>query len=141
MQRYIVYIFFFSSRRRHTRLVSDWSSDVCSSDLFPPVQVFCAMFCNWLAQVCTSAVVCSDSALEQIASFLGGAHPSGRRRLASGEQHHPRDPEQSEDELTEANGIDAAEQRRTGQRPRDSRQREANGQAPHLPRQQPRPPV
>src|SRR5438093_809817 len=27
--------FFFSSRRRHTRLVSDWSSDVCSSDLFP----------------------------------------------------------------------------------------------------------
>src|SRR5262249_56825498 len=24
----------FSSRRRHTRLVSDWSSDVCSSDLF-----------------------------------------------------------------------------------------------------------
>src|ERR1019366_10426307 len=22
----------FSSRRRHTRLVSDWSSDVCSSD-------------------------------------------------------------------------------------------------------------
>src|SRR5215213_10586050 len=28
--------FFFSSRRRHTRLVSDWSSDVCSSDLFVP---------------------------------------------------------------------------------------------------------
>src|SRR5258706_8844232 len=27
---------FFSSRRRHTRLVSDWSSDVCSSDLFIP---------------------------------------------------------------------------------------------------------
>src|SRR5258706_4519128 len=27
------YLFFFSSRRRHTRLVSDWSSDVCSSDL------------------------------------------------------------------------------------------------------------
>src|SRR5437016_5828106 len=25
-------VFFFSSRRRHTRLVSDWSSDVCSSD-------------------------------------------------------------------------------------------------------------
>src|SRR5262249_56644643 len=23
----------FTSRRRHTRLVSDWSSDVCSSDL------------------------------------------------------------------------------------------------------------
>src|ERR1039457_2248819 len=27
--------FFFSSRRRHTRLQGDWSSDVCSSDLYP----------------------------------------------------------------------------------------------------------
>src|SRR5262245_63128081 len=31
---YIWYLFFFfSSRRRHTRCRSDWSSDVCSSDL------------------------------------------------------------------------------------------------------------
>ena len=29
--------FFFSSRRRHTRLRRDWSSDVCSSDLGVPV--------------------------------------------------------------------------------------------------------
>ena len=29
----LVLFFFFSSRRRHTILVSDWSSDVCSSDL------------------------------------------------------------------------------------------------------------
>ena len=28
-----MYVFFFSSRRRHTRLRRDWSSDVCSSDL------------------------------------------------------------------------------------------------------------
>src|SRR5256884_9516489 len=28
-----VIIFFFSSRRRHTRCSRDWSSDVCSSDL------------------------------------------------------------------------------------------------------------
>src|SRR5256885_10737791 len=27
------HVFFFSSRRRHTRLQGDWSSDVCSSDL------------------------------------------------------------------------------------------------------------
>src|SRR6202142_4726716 len=27
------FLFFFSSRRRHTRLVGDWSSDVCSSYL------------------------------------------------------------------------------------------------------------
>src|SRR5256885_5589341 len=31
-----VYYFFFSSRRRHTRLQGDWSSDVCSSDLADP---------------------------------------------------------------------------------------------------------
>src|SRR5438477_12064656 len=29
-------LFFFSSRRRHTRLTCDWSSDVCSSDLSWP---------------------------------------------------------------------------------------------------------
>src|SRR5256885_13160543 len=29
----MVSCFFFSSRRRHTRLQGDWSSDVCSSDL------------------------------------------------------------------------------------------------------------
>src|SRR5688500_6421139 len=28
-------LFFFSGRRRHTRLQGDWSSDVCSSDLRP----------------------------------------------------------------------------------------------------------
>src|SRR2546422_5206664 len=27
-------VFFFSSRRRHTRCSRDWSSDVCSSDLY-----------------------------------------------------------------------------------------------------------
>src|SRR2546430_3582459 len=31
VSRFIV--FFFSSRRRHTRFDCDWSSDVCSSDL------------------------------------------------------------------------------------------------------------
>src|SRR6266566_7738895 len=40
--------FFFSSRRRHTRLQGDWSSDVCSSDLldlrtrFPHVHLLLA---------------------------------------------------------------------------------------------------
>src|SRR5262247_3545816 len=32
--------FFFSSRRRHTRCLSDWSSDVCSSDLIRRVAVY-----------------------------------------------------------------------------------------------------
>src|SRR5260221_2260121 len=30
---YHLLFFFFSSRRRHTRSLCDWSSDVCSSDL------------------------------------------------------------------------------------------------------------
>src|SRR5438874_3939177 len=30
---FLVSFFFFSSRRRHTRSLRDWSSDVCSSDL------------------------------------------------------------------------------------------------------------
>src|SRR3979409_227014 len=30
---FFIIFFFFSSRRRHTRSFSDWSSDVCSSDL------------------------------------------------------------------------------------------------------------
>src|SRR5260221_8448767 len=37
---------FFSSRRRHTRSLCDWSSDVCSSDLAKPSRTFhiCALF-------------------------------------------------------------------------------------------------
>src|SRR5438034_9324845 len=30
---HVIILFFFSSRRRHTRSLCDWSSDVCSSDL------------------------------------------------------------------------------------------------------------
>src|SRR5262252_5443141 len=33
MRRPTMFSFFFSSRRRHTRSLCDWSSDVCSSDL------------------------------------------------------------------------------------------------------------
>src|SRR3989440_13082528 len=33
MGLYFCVLFFFSSRRRHTRSDRDWSSDVCSSDL------------------------------------------------------------------------------------------------------------
>src|SRR5438270_7153968 len=33
-------LFFFSSRRRHTRFDCDWSSDVCSSDLKSDIRLF-----------------------------------------------------------------------------------------------------
>src|SRR3712207_6862306 len=37
----LIYVFFFfSSRRRHTRYWRDWSSDVCSSDLWASIAVF-----------------------------------------------------------------------------------------------------
>src|SRR2546430_4202495 len=47
----ICVFFFFSSRRRHTRFDCDWSSDVCSSDLFINVD-FPAPFAPTIA--CTS---------------------------------------------------------------------------------------
>src|SRR6266568_6617547 len=34
------FVFFFSSRRRHTRWNCDWSSDVCSSDLALAAEVW-----------------------------------------------------------------------------------------------------
>src|SRR5204863_934095 len=37
------YFFFFSSRRRHTRSLRDWSSDVCSSDLACHRDIDCAV--------------------------------------------------------------------------------------------------
>src|SRR5207249_11820586 len=41
------FFFFFSSRRRHTRSKRDWSSDVCSSDLFA-----CSRKREFLADAC-----------------------------------------------------------------------------------------
>src|SRR5690348_17679920 len=43
-------LFFFSSRRRHTRWTGDWSSDVCSSDLVP------FHWARWLAVLPPTAV-------------------------------------------------------------------------------------
>src|SRR5260221_6549634 len=36
--------FFFSSRRRHTRSLCDWSSDVCSSDLYMFLRAFLVLY-------------------------------------------------------------------------------------------------
>src|SRR5437763_8071484 len=42
---YFCFYFFFSSRRRHTRYIGDWSSDVCSSDLqYPGDSLRCVLF-------------------------------------------------------------------------------------------------
>src|SRR2546430_15610070 len=52
-----MFVFFFSSRRRHTRFDCDWSSDVCSSDLGAShfiQQIFTAIFltnCTQLSEL------------------------------------------------------------------------------------------
>src|SRR5438309_8423413 len=45
------FFFFFSSRRRHTRWNCDWSSDVCSSDLFSRFLLGIGEAGNWPAGV------------------------------------------------------------------------------------------
>src|SRR2546430_8041169 len=51
-------VFFFSSRRRHTRFDCDWSSDVCSSDLEPSARCWDAALSadpwTWLGDQITS---------------------------------------------------------------------------------------
>src|SRR5258706_11960035 len=54
------HFFFFSSRRRHTRLVSDWSSDVCSSDL------------GWAGTKQTSAVAAPFILVNSLAGLAAG---------------------------------------------------------------------
>src|SRR5438477_2258156 len=53
--------FFFSSRRRHTRLTCDWSSDECSSDL-PPADE-CNQGCDTTSGLCTpqASTPCTDT--------------------------------------------------------------------------------
>src|SRR5437764_8599030 len=42
----LLLLFFFSRRRRHTRYIGDWSSDVCSSDLFLILAVIAIVYHN-----------------------------------------------------------------------------------------------
>src|SRR3989304_1632641 len=44
--------FFFSSRRRHTSCSRDWSSDVCSSDLFPFYNLYETKDHRWISVAC-----------------------------------------------------------------------------------------
>jgi len=60
-----VIIFFFSSRRRHTRYWRDWSSDVCSSDLGVDVDVV-SLFCSH--PICDKMTI--DSVKKQMKRIL-----------------------------------------------------------------------
>src|SRR2546426_9504894 len=59
-------LFFFSSRRRHTRLQGDWSSDVCSSDLV----------------VCRFGLMLMPAAERALAEMLRVLVPGGRIGVA-----------------------------------------------------------
>src|SRR5215211_1556924 len=62
--RYIhLFFFFFSSRRRHTRSLCDWSSDVCSSDLASSARVDELFAAQARRTPRTVAVVSGDEAL------------------------------------------------------------------------------
>src|SRR2546426_12447263 len=66
--------FFFSSRRRHTRLQGDWSSDVCSSDL--SFQIVTALACLIAVTIWKEAgffMIFYLAALQSIAPVLGEA--------------------------------------------------------------------
>src|SRR5262245_61208312 len=67
--------FFFSSRRRHTRCLSDWSSDVCSSDLHEALHYMLQVAAG-LAHAAARGVVHRDIKPSNII-----VTPSGRAKL------------------------------------------------------------
>src|SRR5205085_4569520 len=67
-------VFFFSSRRRHTRFDCDWSSDVCSSDLLRRRQDP-----GRGAQVFARAEGAGEAAESRIRSALPGQHKAAAR--------------------------------------------------------------
>src|SRR5690606_39710370 len=65
--------FFFSSRRRHTRFSRDWSSDVCSSDLF------CNQRLAHRRSLAAHGVGCEFAAMRRaLAATHGAARPGPR---------------------------------------------------------------
>src|SRR5256885_9063939 len=70
----IGYVFFFSSRRRHTRLQGDWSSDVCSSDLERALE---GRPMDWTCQAGNKCFYVSAEGMFQFCY-----HVPSRRRLA-----------------------------------------------------------
>src|SRR5256885_7416274 len=84
-------LFFFSSRRRHTRLQGDWSSDVCSSDLRAPFRALLRLAVSANPKGLSSVVhhllprlpQSVDSKLHHIARFqiLRRLHPQDRKSV------------------------------------------------------------
>src|SRR5256885_6580475 len=69
---------FFSSRRRHTRLQGDWSSDVCSSDL-GAMPLMASSFIPGGTAATDDTQAGRAQALEEFKSFLHAADTQGFR--------------------------------------------------------------
>src|SRR5256885_3743357 len=89
--RDIIFSFFFSSRRRHTRLQGDWSSDVCSSDLEtafslmrPPghhaTKTQAMGFC-YLSNIAIAALEARATGVQRVAIYDFDVHRSEERRV------------------------------------------------------------
>src|SRR5207249_7727278 len=100
--------FFFSSRRRHTRSKRDWSSDVCSSDLWQ---------CDLTSYECTHTAKGPKEPIEPAAT-----EPEPRDH--SQNSYDPLDgEEQSPEEVAQKKGQPRSEERRVGKEGRSRRPR------------------
>src|SRR5690606_39851353 len=73
--------FFFSSRRRHTRFSRDWSSDVCSSDLWGQAIAGLVPLAAVVAENGGVTFFHSGSTLNKIYGVPASSLPEWRRRM------------------------------------------------------------
>src|SRR5437763_12730358 len=71
-----IIFFFFSSRRRHTRYIGDWSSDVCSSDLWPLPRLAALTLTNPCVPSLRSISISSPSIRSPVAARRGSGQSS-----------------------------------------------------------------
>src|SRR5438477_7289749 len=109
--------FFFSSRRRHTRLTCDWSSDVCSSDLVT-VCIGKNTYTDKRGFDQQKSMYTLSSSLHEIAT--SGRHP-GTRRTRAAPQPGGAPPPAAAARLRGDAGDDLAGHQ--GARPREARRR------------------
>src|SRR6202142_3854832 len=95
--------FFFSSRRRHTRLVGDWSSDVCSSDLTAPAAPSTDQAASTSSQT-VGATGKQPLQAETHEGFWGRVNPFARKKYVQRQTEPIRDRVNELDDLTAANG-------------------------------------
>src|SRR2546430_3819688 len=71
------FVFFFSSRRRHTRFDCDWSSDVCSSDLIGTAEKVAVIFIGTFFQL---VLLVADVSANVSKDLLDSAYTLGAKR-------------------------------------------------------------